>query len=192
MIMNDKTLERKLNILGKRVREAAGSLAFTILEIGALPLDGQTEPFYQLMDLFPESQIIAFEVDKNTCEQLNRNAKPGVTYYPVALGRTEEGCPFYETIHPMCGSLYKPNEKLMVLYHNLEVAELKSVTTIETLSLDWFIKEHEIRSVDFIKIDIQGAELELYLLSIWRKYLNFPQASCLKWAFWLLSTAARM
>jgi FkbM family methyltransferase len=80
----------------------------------------------------------------------------------------------------------------MVLYHNLEIAELKSVTIIETLSLDWFRKEHKIRSVDFIKIDIQGAELELYLLSIWRKYLNFPQASCLKWAFWLLSTAARM
>ena len=50
----------------------------------------------------------------------------------------------------------------MVLYHNLEVAELKSVTTIETLSLDWFIKEHEIRSVDFIKIDIQGAELDVF------------------------------
>ena len=160
--MNDGTLERQLNILGNMVREAAGSLAFTILEIGALPLEGQAEPFYQLLDLFPESKIIAFEVDKSTCDQLNRKAKPGITYYPVALGRTQEERTFYETIHPMCCSLYKPNEKLMGMYHNLEVAMLKSVTTLKTLSLDYFLAGQNIGSVDFIKIDIQGAELDVF------------------------------
>ncbi len=82
-------------MLGEIVREAAGPLSFTILEIGALPLDGEEEPFSQLLNIFPGSRIIAFEVDATLCEELNRKAKPGITYYPMALGRTEEKRTFY-------------------------------------------------------------------------------------------------
>lgn len=62
----------------------------------------------------------------------------------------------------MCSSLYKPNEKLVSLYNNMEVAMLKSIESIETDSLDYFTKENSIESVDFIKIDIQGAELDVF------------------------------
>ncbi len=151
-----------INILGKKIYEIDNTLSFTCLEIGALPLEGQTEPFHQLLDFFPQSKIIAFEVDEHLCQQLNQQAKPGITYYPVALGRTEKNRAFYETQHPMCSSLYPPNEKLLSLYHNLEVSMLKSVTHLDTLSIDTFIKEQGIGAVDFIKIDIQGAELEVF------------------------------
>ncbi len=144
------------------IQEISNNLSFTILEIGALPIQGQAEPFHQLLDFFPESKIIAFEVDENLCEEMNKKAKPGLKYYPVALGRTEESCAFYETNHPMCCSLYKPNEKLLSMYNNLEVAMLKSKSTINTVGLDFFVQENNIESVDFIKIDIQGAELDVF------------------------------
>ncbi len=114
--MSDIELEKKIKILGEIIREEKSTLSFTILEIGAVPLKGKKEPLHQLLDIFPDSQIIAFEVDKNLCEQLDREAKPGMTFYPVALGRNEERCAFYQTNHPMCSSLYKPNDKLLSMY----------------------------------------------------------------------------
>jgi len=160
--MNDVTHEVMVRSLVETIKKVESALSFTIFEIGALPLEGQTEPFYQLLDFFPDSQIVSFEVDESLCEQLNKEARPGHKYYPVALGRKQEKCTFYETNHPMCCSLYKPNEKLLSKYNNLEVSMLKAVSSIDTVSLDYFTKENNFESVDFIKIDIQGAELDVF------------------------------
>ncbi len=137
-------------------------LRFTLLEIGAVPLGGEREPFYRLLDLFPGSCVVAFEVDEALCANLNAAAPAGVRYYPNALGRRDEARPFYLTRHPMCASLYRPNEPLIGLYQNFEVAYLVSETTIRTVSLDAFVRDQRIGDVDFIKIDIQGAELDVF------------------------------
>lgn len=150
--------------LVKIILKISNPLPFTILEIGALQTTDKTEPFHQLLDCFPGSKIIAFEVDEIFCEELNKKAKPNIKYFPVPLGRTEETCAFYETVHPMCSSLYKPNEELINLYNNvMEAAKLKSVNYINTKSLDCFTKNNNIEVVDFIKIDIQGAELDVFM-----------------------------
>jgi hypothetical protein len=62
----------------------------------------------------------------------------------------------------MCSSLYEPNEKLLKLYNNLSVAYLKKISEIKTISLDSFVKKEKIDAIDFIKIDIQGAELDTF------------------------------
>ena len=64
-------------------------LSFTMLEIGARPAGSQREPFYRLVEQFPSSRLAAFEVDPHLCNDLNREALQGVTYYPVALGKAE-------------------------------------------------------------------------------------------------------
>lgn len=144
------------------IRQRANALTFNILEIGALPLEGQSEPFHGLTQLFPGSHINAFEIDPELCEKLNSKAISGLVYHPVALGRTEEERPFYMTNHPMCASLYKPNEKLIENYNGMEVVMLKEVNTIKTVSLDYFAAQNNMGPVDFIKIDIQGAELDVF------------------------------
>jgi FkbM family methyltransferase len=151
-----------LKKLSNLISKHDDSITFLMLEIGGVPLDGQEEPFYQLLDLFPGSRVVAFEVDKKVCEELNKTSKRGVVFYPFALGEKEETRKFYETTHPMCCSLYQPNEELIRLYNNFEVAYLKSISNIDTLSLDYFARENKIGSVDFIKIDIQGAELDVF------------------------------
>ena len=144
------------------VREVNSTLTFRALEIGALPLAGQVEPLHRLLDALPGSEIVAFEVDARVCEELNARAKPGLRYFPAALGRTEERRTLYQTAHPMCTSLYRPDEALMGHYHNLEVAALKSTTPVETVSLDRFMAAEGLERADFIKIDVQGAELDVF------------------------------
>jgi len=138
------------------------NLNFTLLEIGAAIVTDNKEPFYQLLEYFPSSKIIGFEIEKDVCEKMNANAAKGVKYYPYALGKANEKRNLYITQHPMCSSLYKPNESLISLYNNFEVAYLKNQTEVETISLDYFVDQNKIGAIDFIKIDVQGAELDIF------------------------------
>jgi FkbM family methyltransferase len=157
--LNEKHLR---DTLAPIVRRAENQLAFNILEIGAAPLEGSPEPFHELLQLFPGSRINAFEVDPGQCRILNEKAANGLVYHPVALGRKEEERPFYMTQHPVCASLYKPNDSLTGRYNNMEIAALKTTGTIRTVSLDYFSTKNNVGPVDFIKIDIQGAELDVF------------------------------
>lgn len=154
--------EKHLKALADMILGAFDPISFCILEVGAASFDGRTEPFYQLPDIFPGSQIIGFEADTRLCDELNRNAGKGLKYFPFALGRSEETRNFYQTSHPQCSSLYRPNEELLRHYINMEVAKLDTVTSIETISLDRFIQDNDVSDIDFLKIDIQGAELDVF------------------------------
>ena len=138
------------------------SLKFEIIEVGAHPYGGKEELFYRLLDFFPNSKVNAFEIDETECQKLNKLSKNGVQFFPYALGYKEEVRKFYETNHPMCSSLYEPDIELLKLYHNLEVAYLKNISEIKTVSIDKFMETEKIKTVDFIKIDIQGAELDVF------------------------------
>lgn len=152
------------SVIAGILEEINRPLSFTIFNIGARPVAAAADPysFDYLPDFFPDSRIIAFEVDPGLCEKLNRNEEDYAEYFAVALGRTEEERPFYNTQHPMCSSLYKPNEALIKRYNNLHVASLHHVGSINTVSMDHFVREHGIGAVDLIKIDVQGAELDIF------------------------------
>ncbi len=144
------------------VRSVAPGLTFTTLEVGALPIEGSVEPAHVLLDLFPGSLVIAFEVNPDLCRELNQSAQEGLTFHPVALGGANESRPFYNTAHPMCGSLYRPNERITDTYNSMEVRRVQSVEQINTIGLDGFRADNGIGPVDFMKLDIQGAELEVF------------------------------
>ena len=155
-------MNKKLNILVNIIKEMKINCDFTIIEVGALKIQNKQEPFYELMDYYPSSRIIGFEIDKYVCQKMNSEASNGIKYYPYALGKANEKRKLYVTQNPMCTSLYKPNEKFIKLYNNFEVAYLKEETEIETISLDYFVEKHGIENIDFIKIDVQGAELDVF------------------------------
>jgi FkbM family methyltransferase len=156
-----KEYSKKLENFLELIRKFDEYLKFEIVEIGAHPYGEQQEQFHILLDFFPNSKIHAFEIDEEECIKLNKIAKDGLKFYPYALGEKEEKRKLYETNHPMCSSLYEPNEKLLKLFNNLSVAYLKKITEVNTISLDTFIKREKIESIDFIKMDIQGAELDV-------------------------------
>ena len=152
-----------VDLLADVVHKAGYELSFTCFEVGARPMTEETEePFYRLLSLFPGSRIVAFEPDESVCETQNAADIAGVTFYPLALGGTEGPRKFYVTEHPVCSSLFPPNEELISRYNNLEMSRLKEVTTVSTVTMDGFVANNQIGDVDFIKIDIQGAELEVF------------------------------
>jgi FkbM family methyltransferase len=153
----------RLHALAETILRVYPGLTFTIMEVGARPLGGKGELFHQLLEFFPGSRILAFELEESLCEELNAKAPVGIRYFSVALGRTEEQRLLYETVHPMCSSLYKPAEQLLSRYHNLHVAMLKAVHVVDTVSIDTFLDAQSISDLDFIKIDIQGAELDAFI-----------------------------
>lgn len=137
------------------------AVSYTILDIGARPLS-EEDGFYRILDLFPGSRIIAFEVEQGLCDELNQSARPGLEYHAVALANTEGRRKFFETQHPMCSSLYKPDEQFLGMFHGLEVASLKRIHEIETVRLDTFASKRDLVDFDFMKIDVQGAELDVF------------------------------
>jgi FkbM family methyltransferase len=136
----------------------------TMLEVGAVPIAGSPdEPFHKLLKAFPDSRIIAFEIDENECQRLNQTAPAGIHFYAQALGRSEETRDFYVAAAPMCSSLYPPNQPFCDLFHNLgSLVRTTKKIQINTVSLDHFAREAGIDCIDFIKIDVQGAELEIF------------------------------
>ena len=158
-------LEKIVNFF-KVIKKFDKNLKFKIVEIGAHPYGDFKEGFHILLDHFPGSEIYAFEVDKEECEKLNKICKKGMKFFPIALGEKKEKRKFYETYMPVCSSLYKPNDDLMKLYNNLNIAYLKKTSEIDTISLDEFVRNNDFGEIDFLKIDIQGAELDVFKGSI--------------------------
>lgn len=147
--------------VGEFLKSRGVSLAFNLLDIGARPVEGQDEPFRRLLSLFPASRLSAVEIDPVLCEELNRSAAPNVRYYPCALGRTDEVRTLHVTAHPMCSSLYPTDERYIDMFQNLEDMRPARTMEVSTISLDRFAEQYALGALDFVKLDIQGAELEV-------------------------------
>jgi FkbM family methyltransferase len=155
--VNNDALIKVINL----AREVRATLAINTLEIGSRPLEGIDEPFYQLPKLLPGSRIISFDPGADLAESSDSEDATH-TFFPVALAKGNESRKFYETNDPACSSLFPPNEDLAAQFNRLEVQYLKETTMIETRSMDDLLQEHDIRDIDFVKIDVQGAEVEVF------------------------------
>ncbi|MDW7690496.1 FkbM family methyltransferase [Flammeovirgaceae bacterium SG7u.111] len=104
----------------------------------------------------PKSTIHTFEPDPAVYAKLQRNCQINsvdnrVIHHPIALSDQISQQQFYRSdeAHYGCGSLsFQPQ-------YSAETIE------IETCTLDHFLDEHAIDQVDFIKIDIEGHELQM-------------------------------
>lgn len=154
---------QSIDDLISEIRNISPRLSFEILEIGAVPTMSAPEPFHRLLDDFPDTRIHAFELDPESHLKLSSEAKPGVLIHKYAIGSQFERRDVFLTNHPMCTSLYRPNESVLREFQNLEVAYLRETATVQTNSLDDLLESNVISSADFVKIDIQGAELDAFM-----------------------------
>ena len=136
-------------------------LSFVSVEVGALPIDERPEPFHSLLRHFPRSRNLCFEVDEQLCARLNQTAVSGMEFHPFALGGRNGKRTFYATAHPMCASLFEPDERWADLYYNLDVMRKTGSGSLDVITLEQFVADKGIGAIDFIKADTQGAELEI-------------------------------
>lgn len=62
----------------------------------------------------------------------------------------------------MCSSLYQPNETYLARFYELpELVNLDFTVGVETTTLDAFCQEENIEEIDFLQIDVQGADLDV-------------------------------
>lgn len=127
---------------------------YTVVDVGA---HGTGEADVYMPALATDSAlVVGFEPNATECARLNAQAGGRRQYYPYAIGDGMPGT-FHLCRAPLTSSLLRPNQPLLIRYENLaELCEVIEEIPIETVRLDDI---NGIGSVDFLKLDIQGATL---------------------------------
>jgi FkbM family methyltransferase len=130
----------------------------TVLDIGALEHPDQPPRHAHLIDN-GRARVIGFEPDAEACEALNRRYGPPHRFLPQFVGAGGPAT-FHRTNWPDTSSLYRPNTPLLELFTGLaECMTVVQLAPVETTRLD---DVPEAAPVDYLKIDVQGAELDVF------------------------------
>jgi FkbM family methyltransferase len=147
---------------GSLIEDVIGGLAdlplINIVDVGANPLAGIKAPYQILIDNSLAS-LVGFEPDATVFDELQRIKGPRQKYLPLAVG---DGKRHQLRICQMSGmnSLLAPNFDLLNLLHlHGPWAQVETLVDVETRRLDDIA---EIEAMDYLKIDIQGAELLVF------------------------------
>ena len=127
-----------------------------IVDVGASLIE--TPPYMPLIEK-GLAKLVAFEPDPSECQRLSDvwGGDHHIVNQFVFDGSKKT---FYETNWFATGSLYKPNTPLLEQYLNLsEVVRPIKEHMVKTVSLD---SVPEALRADYIKIDVQGGELEIF------------------------------
>jgi FkbM family methyltransferase len=112
--------------------------------------------------LKPLARLVGFEPDPDECARLNRGADAHETFVPVALGREDGSATLHVTRTPACSSLYPPSAAMLDRYPSLRPwMSPDRVTTVPLARLASWAATAGVDRVDFIKLDTQGAELDI-------------------------------
>jgi len=143
-------------------------LAMVVCNIGSRKLDSYDDYGSQGWGIFaPRLTIYGFDADEAACAQANQDLQNRAIawrehHIPLALGNRRGLQTLYITKHPMCSSLYPPNEPYLARFAGLpELVNLDRTVSIATTTLDQYCQEQGISRIDFLQIDIQGAELDV-------------------------------
>jgi FkbM family methyltransferase len=112
----------------------------------------------RLLDIFRNSKFIGFDPELS---QPLQKAKSSL-YFPVAVGKETGVVQFHRTQNPNCSSIFVPNQEF--LDHFVEVGEFfKIVETVSlnVVGLDAYLPQQKIMDIDFMELDVQGAELDV-------------------------------
>ncbi len=102
-----------------------------------------------------------FEADTAECERLNAAAHPGVTYIPCALGARSGRAMLYHTRYAESTGLYKTNDKFFGRLLNSANGEVVRTEEIDVITLEEARSKYEIPNHDFLKLDVEGAEMDV-------------------------------
>lgn len=128
-----------------------------IVDIGANPIDG--DPPYKPMLAAGVSRVTGFEPQESALQDLLQKKSGLETYLPYAVGDGRSHTLNICTASGMT-SLFEPDEKNLALFDVLKpLGEVKDRIPIQTKRLD---EVAEIQHLDFLKIDIQGGELDVF------------------------------
>jgi FkbM family methyltransferase len=114
-------------------------------------------------ELKPHALLVGFDPDPAECVRLNQAAGDPTQerYEPLALAASEGEATLYLTADPQSSSLYPPDPDAVRRYPELWRHQLRATRTIVTSTVDSWAQAADLSSIDALKIDVQGAELDV-------------------------------
>ena len=106
-------------------------------------------------------RLYCFEADEAECRRLASEAPAYVTYVPWALAGKSGAAKLYESKLAASTSLYQTRMDYFGRFLNRENGRTVGQSTIMTRTLDEVLTTYGIKAVDFIKLDAEGAELDI-------------------------------
>lgn len=134
-------------------------ISIDVVDIGANPLQASGRPPYQDLLEQGRARLTGFEPNRAALAELEAVKGPNETYLPHAV--YDGSAQILRVCHaPGMTSLLEPNRTVLDCFHGFDQwAKVTGRETVETVRLDDL---REITDLDFLKIDIQGAELEVF------------------------------
>jgi FkbM family methyltransferase len=106
--------------------------------------------------------LVGFDADSDECARLNAAAiSTQERYEPIALSDSEGTATLYLTADPQSASLYPPNLDAVRRHPELARHEPHGTVTVATTTLDRWAESAHAAPIDILKIDVQGAELNV-------------------------------
>ena len=119
-------------------------------------------------DLLPLADCVdmyGFEPDSEECDRLNKQKQSlwkSVKYMPMALGEREETIDINLYRRRGCSSRLSARQNTGELYSRGDYYIHDDTIKVEARRLDDLVAEHRIESPAFMKIDVQGMEVEVF------------------------------
>ena len=105
-------------------------------------------------------QGVGFDADADECARLNARGD-GVRYLPYALGSSDGAkATLYITDSPGSSSLLEPNREVLDQFLYGSKISVTATAPVTLTTLDTACERHEV-APDVIKLDVQGAELDV-------------------------------
>jgi FkbM family methyltransferase len=129
-----------------------------IVDIGANPIDGDP-PYKPMLKAGEICRVTGFEPQEDALKKLNDAKTKLERYLPYAVGDGSEKVLNICSAEGMT-STFRPDNKILKIFHPFDIwGQVVSQKKVLTQTLDSI---SEIEKLDFLKIDIQGGELNVF------------------------------
>jgi len=110
------------------------------------------------------TKAVGFEPDAAECQRLNsRPAYPWreAKYLPTAIGKEFGSGTLQIPRNPVGASLLHHNEAMVPIFGHPELHQIQNSVPVSTTTLDHAMRKLELVTVDYLKVDVEGAELDV-------------------------------
>ncbi len=135
----------------------AGAFSKTPLVVVDVGARGGIESHWEVFGA--DIRVIAFDPDPEECKRLSDGGN--VQYLPYAISKAGGPQKFHIANYAASSSLYPNRQEYVGRFTHGDVVRVVSEETIKTVTLAEALKRHGIEDADFIKLDVEGAELDV-------------------------------
>ncbi len=111
---------------------------------------------------FPDAEIFSFEPTKSLYNKISKFSSKKIKIFNYALSNFDGEKKFCQYEYHKINSFYPMVENSKYkLQRTKSNNETKTIKSVKVKKLDTFLEENKISSIDLLKIDTQGAEIEI-------------------------------